>query len=90
MRFLCATLAVGVADVEVNEAGFVVTTDELFGDKPVEASIARWDLRARFACRITAGDTHLASTAADVRSFGRVLQRRLEEVGGGCHDGGAG
>ena len=32
-------------------------------------------------CRISAGDTHLASTAPDVRSFKQILKQRLAEVG---------
>ena len=55
-------------------------TAELSGDALVEASIAVGPEGA-CACRISVGDTHLASTAPDTRSFERILRSRLAEVG---------
>ncbi len=89
VRYICATYGAGIAGVQVSDNGFITITVELTGDGPVEASIAVGP-DGSCACRISAGDTHRASTAPDVRSFGRVLKRRLEEVGVRRRDGGAG
>ena len=43
----------------------------------VEARISVGPPEGTFACTMSAGDTHLASTAPDVRSFERVLKERL-------------
>ena len=80
VRFFCSTFGEAVAGVQVNEDGFVVILAELAGDEPVEASIAVGP-EGTFACRISTGDTHLASTAPDVRSFEQILRNRLAEVG---------
>ena len=78
VRFLCATLGGDVAAVRVNEDGFIVVAAEFSG--AVGASIAVGP-DGSCACTVSAGDTHLAATAPDVRSFERVLQERLAEVG---------
>ena len=80
VRFLCSTFGDRIVGVRVNEEGLVVLTAELSGDEPVEASIAVGPEGA-CACRISAADTHLATTAPDVQSFERVLRSRLAEVG---------
>ena len=80
VRFLCTAFDCGEAGMRVSEDGFIVVTTELVGDGPVEASISIGPERT-FACTVSAGDTHLASTASDVRSFKRVLKERLVEVG---------
>ena len=66
--------------VGVNEGGFVVITAELLGDGPVDASIAVGP-EGTFACSISTGDTHLASTATDAQSFEQVLTDRLTQLG---------
>ena len=80
LRLICATFGCGTAGMRVNEDGFIVVTAELSAAGAVEASIAVKP-EGTYACTISAGDTHLASTAADVRSFERVLKQRLAEVG---------
>ena len=80
LRFICATFDCGIAGMRVNEDGFIVVTAELSAAGAVEASIAVGP-EGTYACTVSAGDTHLASTAPDVRSFERVLEERLAEVG---------
>ena len=80
VHFLCSTFGDAVAGVRVSEDGFIVITAELPGDDLVEASIAVGP-EGTCACRISAGVTHLASTAPDVRSFEQMLKNRLPEVG---------
>ncbi len=79
-RFICARFGCGIAGMRVNEDGFIVVTAVFRAVGTVEASIAVGP-EGTYACTISAGDTHLASTAADVRSFERVLKQRLAEVG---------
>ena len=88
VRFLCSTFGDAVASVGVNEDGFIVITAELSGNEIVEASIAVGP-DGTYACRISAGDTHLASTAPDAPSFVQVLTSRLAEVGVCGRDGAA-
>ena len=76
LRFICATFGCGIAGMRVNEDGFIVVTAVFPAAGTVEASIAVGP-EGTYACTISAGDTHLASTAADVRSFERVLKQRL-------------
>ena len=80
LRFICATFGCGITGMRVNEDGFIVVTAELSAAGAVEASIAVGP-EGTCACTVSAGDTHLASTAPDVRSFERVLKDRLAEVG---------
>ena len=80
VRFFCSTFGDGIAGVGVNEDGFVVITAEFRGDGLVEASIAVGP-ESTCACRISTGDTHLASTAPDARSFEVALKSRLAEIG---------
>ena len=80
VRFLCSTFGDRIAGVRMNEDGLVVLTAELPGDGLVEVSVAVGP-EGTCACRISAGDTHLASTARDARSFERVPRSRLAEVG---------
>ena len=80
VRFLCSTFAGRIASVRVSEDDFVVFTAELPGDEPVRASVAVGS-EGTYACTVSTGDTHLASTAPDVRSFEQALQSRLAQVG---------
>ena len=80
LRFLHAEFGCAIAGMRVSEDGFIVVTAKLTGNGPVEASIAVGP-DGTCACTVSAGDTHLASTARDVRSFERVLKERLAEVG---------
>ena len=80
LRFLSAALGGRVAGVRVNENGFIVVTAELSAVAVVEVSIAVGP-EGSFACTVSAGDTHLACTAPDLRSFERALNERLAEVG---------
>ena len=80
VRFFCSTFGKGIAGVQVDEEDFVVILAELAGDELVEASIAVGS-EGTFARKISTGDTHLASTAPDVRSFKQILRDRLAEVG---------
>ena len=80
LRFLSAAPGCRVAGVRVNEDGFIVVTAELSAAGGVEASIAVGP-EGTYAGTVGAGDTHLACTAPDVRSFERVLKERLAEVG---------
>ncbi len=80
LRFLCTAFGCGIAGIRVNEGGFIVVTAEFSAAGAVEASIAVGP-EGTYACTVSAGDTHLASTAPDVRSFERVLKERLAEVG---------
>ena len=80
LRFLHAALGCAIAGMRVNEDGFIVVTAELAGNRAVEASIAVGP-EGTYACTVSAGDTHLACTAPDVRSFERALKERLAELG---------
>ena len=80
LRFLCTAFGCGIAGMRVNEDGFIVVMAELSGAGAVEASIAVGP-EGTYACTVSAGDTHLAATAPDTRSFERVLKERLAEVG---------
>ena len=80
VRFFRSIFGEGIAGVRVDENSFIVITAELSGDDLVEASIAVGP-EGTCACRISTGDTHLASTAPDARSFEQVLTERLAEVG---------
>ncbi len=59
---------------------------QLFGNEPVEttSAIGPEDM---CACKIRTGDTHIASTAPDARSFEQVLEDRLAAVGVFQQDG---
>ena len=78
LRFLSTALGGRVAGAWVNEDGFIAATAE--PSAVVEGSIAVGPA-GTCACTVSVGDTHLASTAPDVRSFERVVRERLEEVG---------
>ena len=80
LRFLCPTFGCDVGSVQVGEAGFIVIAAELPGDSLVEVSITVGP-EGTCACRLSAGDTHLALMAPDTQSFERVLLSRLAEVG---------
>ena len=79
VRFLCSTFGDGIVGVRVSD-DLIVITATLPGDDPVEASVAV-EPEGSCACRISAGDTHLAATAPDPRSFEPVLKDRLAQVG---------
>lgn len=64
--------------MRVNEDGFIVVAAGFSAG--VEASIAVGP-EGTCARTVSAGDTHLACTAPDVRSFERALRERLAEVG---------
>ena len=80
LRFLCTTFGCGVAGVRVTEDGFIVVAAAFSADGTVEASIAVGPEGA-YTCTVSAGDTHLACTAPDVRHFERILKESLAEVG---------
>ena len=80
LRFLSAAPGCRIAGVRVNEDGFIVATAELSAAGGVEASIAVGP-EGTCAGTVSAGDTHLAATAPDVRSFERAVKERLAEVG---------
>ena len=80
VRFFCSTFGEGIAGVRVSEEGFIVVAAELAGNGLVEASIAVGP-DGTCACRVSAGGAHMACTAADGRSFERVLKERLAEAG---------
>ena len=80
VRFLCATFGCRIPGMRVSEDGLVVITAELPGEELIEVSIAVGP-EGTCGCKISAGETHLASTAADARSCERVLKERLTEVG---------
>ena len=80
VRFVCTAFGCGIAGMRVSEDGFIAVTAELAGNGRVEANISVGP-EGTFACTVSAGDTHLASTAPDVRSFERVLKEHLAEVG---------
>ena len=80
LRFLCTSLGCTIAGMRVSEDGFIVVTTELPALAVVEASIAVGP-EGSFACTVSAGDTHLACTAPDLRAFERALKERLTEVG---------
>ena len=80
LRFLCTAFGCAIAGMRVNEDGFIVVAAELSAAGAVEASIAVGP-EGTCACTVSAGDTHLAATAPDVRSFERALTERLAQVG---------
>ena len=88
VRFFCSTFGDAIAGVRVSEESHVVITAELAGNGLVEATIAVGP-DGTCACRISAGETHIASTAPDTRSFEQVLKERLAEVGVRGQDGAA-
>ena len=79
-RFLCSAFGDGLASVRVSDDNWIVVTAALPGEDPVAASIAVGP-EGNYACRISAGDTHLASAAPDARSIVRFLQSRLADIG---------
>ena len=80
LRFLRVTFVGAIARVRVSEDGYIAITARPPGDNQIEASIAVGP-EGTFACTVSAGETHLASTAPDAPSFERVLKERLAEVG---------
>ena len=80
VRFFCSAFGDGLAGARVSDDNLIVITATLPADGPVEASIAVGP-EGNCACRISVGDTHLASTAPDARSFERLLKSRLAEIG---------
>ena len=80
VRFLCSSFGDGLDGVRVSDDNLIVITGTLPGDSPGEARIAVGP-EGNCACRISVGDTHLASTAQDARSFERILKSRMPEVG---------
>ena len=80
VRFFCSTFGDSIVGVRVSEENFIVLTAEFSGDDLIETSIAVGP-DGTCASRMGVGDTHLGSTAPDVRSFERVLKDRLADVG---------
>ena len=80
VRFVCTAFGCWIAGFRVNEDGFIVVTVQFSADGTVEASIAVGP-EGTYGCKVSAGDTHLASTATDVRSAERALREHLAEVG---------
>ena len=80
MRFFGATFGGDIAGVRVSEDGFIAISAGLRGNDRVDASIVVGP-EGTCACKISAGDTHLACTASDARSFHQVLKDRLSAVG---------
>ena len=80
VRFLCSAFGDGLAGVRVSDDHQIVITATLPDDRPGEVSISVGP-EGNCACRISSGDTHLASTAPDTRSFERVLKSRLAGIG---------
>ena len=76
IRFLCSTFGDGIAGVRVTEDSFIVITAEFGRDNLIDVIIAVGS-EGTCACRISTADTHIASTAPDVRSFKQVLKDRL-------------
>ena len=62
VRFFCSTFSDGFAGVGVSEDNFIVITAEFPAENLIEAMIAVGP-EGTCACKISAGDTHLASTA---------------------------
>ena len=79
VRFICATFGGGISGVRVGEDGFIVIMTQLTGDGPVETRIAVGP-EGTCACSVNAGDVHMASTAADARSFEVLLAECLAQV----------
>ena len=86
IRFLCSTFGDGIAGVRVTEDSFIVITAEFDRDNLIDVIIAVGS-EGTCACRISTADTHIASTAPDVRSFKQVLKDRLAAVGARGEDG---
>ena len=80
IRFLCSTFGDGIAGVRVTEDSFIVITAEFGRDNRIDVIIAVGS-EGTCACRISTADTHIASTAPDVRWFEQVLKDRLAAVG---------
>ena len=80
LRFVCSTFGEGIAGVGVSEDGFIVITAEFSENELVEATIAVGP-DGTCACKISAGEAHVAATAPDAHSFEQVLKDRLAEVG---------
>ena len=89
MQFLCSAFGDGLADLRVSDDNLIVITTTIPGDSPVDASIAVGP-EGNCAYRMSAGDTYLASTPPDARSFDQVLKRRLAEAGALSQDGAKG
>ena len=73
VRFFCSDFGDGLAGVRVSGDNSIVITATPPGDGPVETSIAVKP-EGSCACRMSAGDRHLASTAPDAHSFERILK----------------
>ena len=86
LRFFCSAFGDGIVGVRVSEDGFIVVTAEFSENELVEATIAVGP-DGTCACKISAGETHIAATAPDARSFEQVLKSRLAEVGVYGEDG---
>ena len=80
VRFFCSTFPDGIVGVRVSKENFIVITAEFSGDDLIETSIAVGP-EGTCACKMSVGETHLASAAPDVQSFERVLKDRLAEMG---------
>ena len=80
MRTSCSTFGDAIAGVRVSDDSFIVIAAELTGNGQVEASTTVGSDGAS-ASRISAQVGHFASTAPDIRSFEKVLEERLAEVG---------
>ena len=66
-----------------------MTTAARSGDALADAStVVGPEWYGRASVSISVGDTHLASTTWDARSFGDVLKRRLAQGGGQGREGG--
>ena len=63
----------------MNEEGFIVSTANVSGDRPVAVTIAVGPDET-CACRVSTADGHRASAAPDVRTFEQVLKSRMAEV----------
>ena len=85
-RLFCATFRGGIVGVPVSDDGSIVINAELVGNDRVDTSIVVGP-EGTCACKITVGDTHLASTASDARSFQKVLKNRRSAVGVRARDG---
>ena len=83
VRFLCSVVGDCTANVRVSDDNLIVISATLAVDGPVEASIAVGP-ESNCAGRITAGNTHIASTAPDPRSFAQVLKSELVKTGVRC------
>ena len=64
----------------MSEENCILIQARISEPQPAEASIAVGP-DGTCACKITAGNTHVAATASDAESFEDVLKNRLAEVG---------